>query len=88
MRLCNKKAPSRTQVLTSSIAYYWKLCPGGDGVASKLTDQLVAELQRQAEEINRLQYGEVILKIQDGRVMSGEINKKWKADSKTERPGA
>ena len=57
-------------------------------MASKLTDQLVAELKRQAEEIDRLQHGEVILKVQDGRVMSGEINKKWKADSKHERPGA
>ena len=57
-------------------------------MVSKLTDQLVAELKRQAEEINRLQYGEVILKVQDGQVMSGEINKKWKADSKHERPGA
>ena len=55
----------------------------------KLTDQLVAELQRQAEEINRLQYGEVILKVQNGRLVKFDVRKSYKvADSRTERPGA
>jgi len=43
--------------------------------------QLINELQRQAKDLNQLQYGEVILKVQDGRVTWGEIKSTWKADS-------
>lgn len=48
----------------------------------KLTDQLVAEIKKQAPDLDRLQFGEVILKVQDGKVVRGEIVKAWKADSK------
>jgi len=44
-----------------------KKLPGANG--SKLTDQLAVELQRQAEEINQLEYGEIVFKVQNGRVV-------------------
>jgi len=43
--------------------------------------QLISELQKQAKDLDRLQYGEVILKVQDGRVIRGEIKSTWKAGS-------
>jgi len=46
-----------------------------------VSDQLIAEIRKQAGEIDRLQYGEVILKIQDGKAVWGEIKTVWKADS-------
>lgn len=52
---------------------------GGMGV--KLTDQLVSEVNKRAGEINQLRHGEVILKVQDGKVVWGEIKTVWKADS-------
>ena len=57
----------------------------------KLIDQLVAELQRQAEEIDRLQYGEVILKVQDGRLVKWDVKKSYKVggtDPNNGRPEA
>ena len=44
-----------------------------------VSQQLVNEILKQAKELDRLQYGEVILKVQDGRVMWGEIKSTWKA---------
>ncbi|MFZ5649930.1 MAG: DUF2292 domain-containing protein [Bacillota bacterium] len=48
---------------------------------NKVSERLIAEIRRQAEELDRLQYGEVIIKVQDGKVVWGEILKTWKADS-------
>ncbi|MTI83456.1 MAG: DUF2292 domain-containing protein [Firmicutes bacterium] len=47
----------------------------------KLTSQLVTEIRSQAAEIERLQHGQIVLKIQDGKVVSGQIIKGWRADS-------
>lgn len=46
-----------------------------------VSEQLIEEIRQQAEELNRLQYGEVVLKVQDGKVVRGEILKTWRADS-------
>ncbi|MCG8400089.1 MAG: DUF2292 domain-containing protein [Firmicutes bacterium] len=56
----------------------------------KLTDQLAAELQRQAGEIDRLRYGEVIFKVQDGRLVKWDIKKSYRveADSNKREAGA
>ena len=48
---------------------------------AKLSDQLAAEIKKQAGEIDRLQHGEVVLKVQNGKVVWGEIKSTWKADS-------
>lgn len=45
------------------------------------TDQLVSDIKRMAGEIDRLRHGEVVLKVQDGKVVCGEIKSTWKADS-------
>lgn len=54
----------------------------GGGYLEKVSDQLIAEIRRQAAEIDRLRFGEVILKVQDGKAVWGEIKTVWKADSK------
>jgi hypothetical protein len=41
----------------------------------------MAEIRKQASEIDKLKHGEVILKVQDGKVVWGEIKTTWKADS-------
>lgn len=46
----------------------------------KVSEQLITEIKTHTAEIDRLKYGEVILKIQDGRVVWGEIKTAWKAD--------
>lgn len=51
----------------------------------KLSEQLIAEIKRQADDIDQLQYGEVILKVQDGVVIRGEILKSWRAGPKNGR---
>ncbi len=53
----------------------------------ELTDQIISEVKAKANELNRLQYGEVVLKIQDGKLIRGIIEKTWicGADSKNER---
>lgn len=50
---------------------------------------MIAQIRKQAEEINRLQYGEVVLKIQDGRLIKWDMRKSYKvaADSNNGRPG-
>lgn len=50
-------------------------------VALNVSEQLVAEVKAHAEEIDRLKYGEVIIKVQDGKAVWGEIKTVWKADS-------
>lgn len=52
-----------------------------------LAEQIVTEIKAQAEELNRLQYGEVVLKVQDGKLVKGDITKSWKCgtDSKNGR---
>lgn len=47
----------------------------------ELAEQMINQIQKQAKEINRLRHGEVILNIQDGKVVWGEIKTVWKADS-------
>jgi len=47
----------------------------------KLSDLLTAEIKKQVGEIDRLQHGEVVLKVQNGKVVWGEIKTTWKADS-------
>jgi hypothetical protein len=55
-----------------------------------LTDQIIKEVKSQSDELNRLQYGEVILKVQNGKLIMGDIRKTWKcgAGSKNERSQA
>jgi len=62
--------------------------PGANGV--KLTDQLKAELQRQAEEINQLEYGELVFRVQKGKVVHWDVRKTFKAgaDPKNGKSGA
>ena len=62
----------------------------GGVMLQKLTDQLAAELQRQAGEIDRLRYGEVIFKVQDGRLVKWDIKKSYRveADSNKREAGA
>ncbi|HBV95643.1 MAG: hypothetical protein JL50_10140 [Peptococcaceae bacterium BICA1-7] len=47
----------------------------------KVSEQLIIEIKKKSKEIDHLMYGEVILKIQDGRAVWGEIKTVWKADS-------
>lgn len=47
----------------------------------RLSEQLIAEIIKNAEKIDELGFGEVILKIQDGKAIWWEIKSVWKADS-------
>jgi hypothetical protein len=47
----------------------------------KVSEQLIAEIKKKSREIDHLSHGEVILKIQDGKAVWGEIKTVWKADS-------
>lgn len=42
---------------------------------------MIAEIRKKAKMIDQLLYGEVILKVQDGKAVWGEIKTVWKADS-------
>ncbi|MCL6477431.1 MAG: hypothetical protein K6T65_03360 [Peptococcaceae bacterium] len=48
---------------------------------SKTSEQLIAEIRKKSKEIDQLRYGEIILKVQDGKAVWGEIKTVWKADS-------
>lgn len=47
----------------------------------KVSDQLISEIKIRSPEIDLLRYGEIILKVQDGKLIWGEIKTVWKADS-------
>lgn len=46
-----------------------------------VSEQLIMQIREKAKEIDQLRHGEVILKIQDGRAVWGELKTVWKADS-------
>jgi hypothetical protein len=46
-----------------------------------VSEHLILEIKLHSEEIDRLKHGEVILKVQDGKAVWGEIKTIWKADS-------
>jgi hypothetical protein len=46
-----------------------------------VSEQLITQIREKAKEIDQLRHGEVILKIQDGRAVWGELKTVWKADS-------
>lgn len=55
-----------------------------EGCATKMgtvSDRIIFEIKVRAEEIDQLQYGEISIKIQDGKPIWGEIKRVWKADS-------
>ncbi|GBF35501.1 hypothetical protein DCCM_4630 [Desulfocucumis palustris] len=47
----------------------------------RVSEQLITQIKKKSKEIDKLQYGEVILKVQDSRAVWGEIKEVWKADS-------
>ncbi|MFA5385643.1 MAG: hypothetical protein WC364_13490 [Eubacteriales bacterium] len=47
----------------------------------RVSEQIIKELKNHAAEIDRLKFGEVIIKVQDGKAVWGEIKTVWKADS-------
>ncbi len=59
-------------------------------MTEKLTDQLLAEIQRQAGELDKLDYGELVFRVQNGKVVHWDVKKSYKvgADSKTGRSQA
>ena len=46
-----------------------------------LSEQIISEIRKQSAELNQLRYGEVVLKVSDGKITWGEIKIVWKADS-------
>lgn len=56
----------------------------------KVTEQLAAELSQHAEEINQVEFGEIIFKVQNGRLVHWDVRKTFKAvgaDPKNGRSG-
>ena len=47
----------------------------------QVSEQLIDEIRKRAQDLDRLRYGEVNLKVQDGKVVWGEIKTTWRADS-------
>ena len=54
---------------------------GGRWSKLRLIDQLINQAQGKAKEIDQLRHGEITFKVQDGRIVWGEIKTTWKADS-------
>ncbi len=59
-------------------------------MVGKLTDQLLAEIQRQAGELDKLDYGELVFRVQSGKIVHWDVKKTFKvgAGSKTGRSQA
>ncbi|WP_373323030.1 DUF2292 domain-containing protein [Desulforamulus aquiferis] len=47
----------------------------------RTSEQLISEIKKKSHIIDQLRYGEVVIKIQDGKAVWGEIKTVWKADS-------
>ncbi|GAB6178978.1 hypothetical protein JCM14036_02970 [Desulfotomaculum defluvii] len=55
-------------------------------MTNNLTEQFIMEIQRNCEDMNQLQHGEVVLKVQDGRLVLINIKKSIKPKKEPQAP--
>jgi len=47
----------------------------------KVSEQLIAEIQQQVEEINKVTFGDIVFRIQNGTLITWDVRKTFKPET-------